>query len=149
MMLTPCWPSAGPTGGAGVAWPAWICSLITAAIFFFGGMRILPGLVLLNLLERELNRRLPPEDLDQALDLLRVGVDLVDRRLQCREWPIDDGDRVTHFEVEYLDLRRRTLLLALHLGCQRVEDLAEGQRHRRVALPDESGHPGRVAYGRP
>ena len=22
MMFTPCWPSAGPTGGAGVAWPA-------------------------------------------------------------------------------------------------------------------------------
>src|SRR5450631_2373072 len=40
MMLTPCWPSAGPTGGAGVAAPALICSLITAASFFFlGGMR--------------------------------------------------------------------------------------------------------------
>ena len=39
MMLTPCWPSAGPTGGAGVAAPAWICSLMTAASFFaFGGM---------------------------------------------------------------------------------------------------------------
>ena len=28
MMLTPCWPRAGPTGGAGVAWPAGIWSLI-------------------------------------------------------------------------------------------------------------------------
>ena len=28
MMLTPCWPSAGPTGGAGFAAPAGICSLI-------------------------------------------------------------------------------------------------------------------------
>ena len=26
MMLTPCGPSAVPTGGAGVAWPAGICS---------------------------------------------------------------------------------------------------------------------------
>jgi hypothetical protein len=25
MMFTPCWPSAGPTGGAGLALPAWIC----------------------------------------------------------------------------------------------------------------------------
>src|ERR1700689_1166231 len=25
MMLTPCWPSAGPTGGAGFACPAGIC----------------------------------------------------------------------------------------------------------------------------
>ena len=28
MMLTPCWPSAGPIGGAGVAAPAWIWSLM-------------------------------------------------------------------------------------------------------------------------
>src|ERR1700740_849064 len=35
MMLTPCWPSAGPTGGAGLACPAWICSLISPATFFF------------------------------------------------------------------------------------------------------------------
>src|SRR5215212_3352844 len=38
MMLTPCWPSAGPIGGAGVAWPALICSLMTAETFFLGGM---------------------------------------------------------------------------------------------------------------
>src|SRR5215831_6190112 len=34
MMLTPCWPSAGPTGGAGFAWPAGICNLICPVIFF-------------------------------------------------------------------------------------------------------------------
>src|SRR5690606_10428294 len=39
MMLTPCGPSAVPTGGAGVAWPAWSCTLTTAATFFFGGMQ--------------------------------------------------------------------------------------------------------------
>src|ERR1700710_1318167 len=37
MMLTPCWPSAGPTGGAGLAAPAWICSLISPVTFFFFG----------------------------------------------------------------------------------------------------------------
>src|ERR1700754_4317828 len=37
MMLTPCWPSAGPTGGAGLACPAWICSLISPMTFFFFG----------------------------------------------------------------------------------------------------------------
>ena len=26
MMLTPCWPSAGPIGGLGFAWPAGTCS---------------------------------------------------------------------------------------------------------------------------
>src|ERR1700683_5788210 len=28
MILTPCWPNAGPTGGLGLGWPAGICSLI-------------------------------------------------------------------------------------------------------------------------
>src|SRR5262245_31734012 len=32
MMLAPCWPSAGPTGGAGVACPAGHCSLTWAMI---------------------------------------------------------------------------------------------------------------------
>src|SRR5262250_468401 len=34
MMLTPCGPRAVPTGGAGVAAPAFSCTLTTAAIFF-------------------------------------------------------------------------------------------------------------------
>src|SRR3954453_20971321 len=38
MMLTPCGPSAVPTGGAGVAAPAWSCTLTSAAIFFLGGI---------------------------------------------------------------------------------------------------------------
>ena len=32
-MLTPCWPRAGPTGGAGVAFPAGICSLTYPTTF--------------------------------------------------------------------------------------------------------------------
>src|SRR3954467_6998610 len=38
MMLTPCGPSAVPTGGAGVAAPACSCTLTSAAIFFLGGI---------------------------------------------------------------------------------------------------------------
>jgi len=34
MLLTPCCPKAGPTGGAGFALPACRASLITATIFF-------------------------------------------------------------------------------------------------------------------
>src|ERR1700722_2561500 len=37
MMLTPCGPRAVPTGGAGVAAPAFSCTLTIAAIFFFLG----------------------------------------------------------------------------------------------------------------
>src|SRR3954453_23167949 len=40
MMLTPCGPSAVPTGGAGVAAPACSCTLTSAAIFFFGGIAL-------------------------------------------------------------------------------------------------------------
>src|SRR5213592_3971006 len=40
MMLTPCGPSAVPTGGAGVAEPACSCTLTSAAIFFLGGMSL-------------------------------------------------------------------------------------------------------------
>ena len=34
MILTPAWPSAGPTGGAGLAFPATTCSLTSFATFF-------------------------------------------------------------------------------------------------------------------
>lgn len=34
IILTPCCPSAGPTGGAGVACPAGICNFTTAFTFF-------------------------------------------------------------------------------------------------------------------
>src|SRR5664280_1438912 len=111
MMFTPCWPSAGPIGGAGVAWPALICSLIRAEIFLFlGGMsgsffsrvvrrprrRVWPrraprparaargilGSELRHVAERQLDGGLPTEDRDEHLELLRVGVDLGDR---CRQ----------------------------------------------------------------
>src|SRR6478609_2732023 len=38
MMFTPCGPRAVPTGGAGVAAPAWSCTLTRAATFFLGGI---------------------------------------------------------------------------------------------------------------
>src|ERR1700712_4451379 len=100
MMLTPCWPSAGPTGGAGLAMPALICSLMTAAsFFFFGGISLSdfcwvctavirpnrPGgrhwrrvSDLGDLGERQLDGSLAAEDGDEHLELLPVGVDLVD-----------------------------------------------------------------------
>src|SRR5258708_25650769 len=34
MMLTPCWPRAGPTGGEGFALPAGSCSLTIPVTFF-------------------------------------------------------------------------------------------------------------------
>src|SRR5512140_3569978 len=45
MMLTPCGPRAVPTGGAGVAAPAWSWTLTSAAIFFLGGIAVCPSVV--------------------------------------------------------------------------------------------------------
>src|ERR687885_2923722 len=122
MMLTPCWPSAGPIGGAGVAWPALICSLMTAETFFLGGMsgpngwmaggssrplgggRDGEGSDLGDLVERQLDRRLAPEDGHEHLELLRVGVDLGDRRRQGLERALHDGDGLADLEVDDLHL---------------------------------------------
>src|SRR5665809_132842 len=74
MMLTPCWPSAGPTGGAGFAAPAGMWSLIIVRTFF----AIALYLDLLHLVVSDLDRGLAAEDRDQDLELRRVLVDLRD-----------------------------------------------------------------------
>src|SRR3970282_1040450 len=56
MMLAPCCPRAGPTGGAGVALPASSGSLMTARIFFAIGLQPL------HLQEVQLHRSLAAEE---------------------------------------------------------------------------------------
>src|SRR3954468_4992053 len=126
MMLTPCWPSAGPTGGAGVAAPALIWSLIRPAIFFLGGMS--GSSDLRYLAERQLDRSLPAEDGHEDLQPLGLGVDLVDGRGQCRERTVHDGDRLAHLEVD--DLRRLGTLDVLRLRREETHDLLDRQRRR-------------------
>src|SRR3954452_17385637 len=90
MMLMPCWPRAGPTGGAGVACPPGACSLMVVRTFFISafdcqGSRDLPepGAAapeirsrppsatsdLLHLIVANLHRRLPAEDRHEDLEL--------------------------------------------------------------------------------
>src|SRR5690606_15286648 len=45
MMFRPCWPSAGPTGGAGVACPAGSCSVNVVTSFLRGGIFLILSLV--------------------------------------------------------------------------------------------------------
>src|SRR5215467_16059189 len=71
MMLTPCWPSAGPTGGDGFAFPAGICNFTIAWTFF--AMSEPFDLVVL-----ELDRRQPPEDRHHHLQLAALRVEIVD-----------------------------------------------------------------------
>src|SRR5919112_1587330 len=133
MMLTPCWPSAGPTGGAGVAAPALICSLMMPASFFLGGMffsllgsRIPASLELRDLVEGQLDRRLAAEDRHQHLELLAVEVDLVDGGRQRRERAVGDGDGLADLEVDGL-LRDDLLLLR---RCELLDDLVHRERRR-------------------
>src|SRR3712207_1943076 len=182
MMLTPCWPSAGPTGGAGVAAPALIWSLMTAVNRFLGGMtsflvtgwsgpvagprrevRAVGGdgvlrLDLLDLVERELDRRLPAEDGDQHLQLLLLGVDLVDRGREGRERAVHDGDRLADLEVDDGGRRggrggagrlRRTGRLRTGRGREQADDLVDAQWRRARRRPDEPGDPGGVAHRAP
>src|SRR6476620_5901475 len=61
MMFTPCWPSARPTGNAGLAAPAGIWSFTSAVTVFFAivSPRLLERL---HLQEVQLHRRRAPED---------------------------------------------------------------------------------------
>src|SRR4026209_2390983 len=77
MILTPRWPSAGPTGGLGFACPAGICNLISP-ITFFAIMILSFELVALHLDELELNRGRTTKYADQNSELALVRLDLFD-----------------------------------------------------------------------
>src|SRR4051794_21920575 len=79
MMLTPCWPSAGPTGGAGFACPPGICSLINVRTFLAISVQFL------HLVERQLHGHLALEDVDENLQLLLVRIDVDDLAVEVRE----------------------------------------------------------------
>src|SRR5947209_4598100 len=92
MMFTPRCPSAGPTGGLGFAWPAVICSLISAMTFFAtphlfdDTVEVLEGTVdhlhLLALLEEHLGFGLDCALFHLVRDLADLG--LGDRRDRAR-----------------------------------------------------------------
>src|SRR5690242_20955789 len=85
MMLTPCWPSAGPTGGAGLACPPGIWSLMSVRTFL-AMLRFLRLVDLLDLVEPELHRNLALEDVDEHLQLLLLRIDLDDLAVEVGEW---------------------------------------------------------------
>src|SRR3982750_722787 len=101
MMLTPCWPSAGPTGGAGFACPPGIWSLMRVRTFF-ATMFLLVDL--LYLVEAELDRDLALEDVDEHLELLLVGVDVDDLAVEVGQRP---GGHLHRLAEGELDLRLR------------------------------------------
>src|SRR5262245_44617905 len=137
MMLTPCWPSAGPTGGAGVASPAGICSLTYPVIFL---AMTLPRLQLLDLQELELNRRRATEDRDHDLQCRAVEIDVLDDAGEVREGTVGNPDVLPLLE-RVLRLR---LLLRRRDAVQDLLDLVRGQGRRLLAGHDEPRHLRRV-----
>src|SRR5215471_16199976 len=109
MMLTPCWPSAGPTGGAGLALPAWICSLMTVRTFLAISKRVgehswRGNQAIQGRREGSVLRTRPTEDagarrLSRQLDLLDLVVAHLDRRLTP-----EDRDQHLEFGGVLVDL---------------------------------------------
>src|SRR5256714_6663709 len=139
MMLTPCWPSAGPTGGAGFACPPGICSLMSVRTFLAMSVQ------LLHLVERQLHRNLALENVDEHLQLLLVRIDVDDLAVEVGERA---GGYLHRLAERELDLRARPLAVAA-TGVQDPVDLALRQRHRLGARPNEPGHARRVLDDRP
>src|SRR5207302_4430286 len=133
MMLTPCWPCAGPTGGAGFAWPPGICSLISVSTFFAMSVQ------LLHLVERQLDGHLALEDVDEHLQLLLVGVDVDDLAVEVGERA---GGHLDGLAERVLDLGPRALTGG-GAGAEDPIDLALRERHGLRPGADEAGHAGR------
>src|SRR6185436_11787994 len=87
MMFTPCWPRAGPTGGAGVALPAGICSFTWPITFF-------AILSLLYLQEIQFNGCRSAEDRHHDFQCAAIRVDFVDDAGEGRERTVDDLHRL-------------------------------------------------------
>src|SRR5919108_1622032 len=113
MMLTPCWPRAGPTGGEGLALPAGICSF-TIAWTFFTAVALLPrASQSFHLVVLELDRRGSSEDRHHHLHAPTLGVDVLHDALEVHERSVDDADLVAPLEDGF---RFRLLRPRLHLA---------------------------------
>src|SRR5712671_4740393 len=102
MMLMPCGPSAVPTGGAGVAAPAWIWIFTTAATlrFAISYSLALSALQLCYVAEFELDWGLAAEDVHEHLELRAVDVDLADHTVEVGERPRDHAHLLAHLVLE-------------------------------------------------
>src|SRR5262245_12765660 len=128
MMFTPCWPSAGPTGGEGFAAPAGHCSLTWATTFL-----AMPASDLLYVLVGQPHRSGAAEDCDHHLDLLLLGAHLRDRAREVGEGPVDHAHVLALLER---DLGRR--LLGLGLAEHALDVLGRDGRRAGRAGTDEA-----------
>src|SRR5438876_3398629 len=94
MMLTPCWPSAGPTGGEGFALPAGICSFTIAWTFFAMAFPLERA----DLAVRQLQPRMTSEHRDEHLQPALGRRRLVDHALESAVGTLEDPHLVTALE---------------------------------------------------
>src|SRR5271163_4644419 len=122
MILTPRWPSAGPTGGDGFAAPAGICSLIDPTTFLatlksFPVSQLLKSLTpparsgsirpairlvsfsgLLYLHKVELDRCRAPKNRNKNAHLALLRLDFLDGAVEVLERAVDDLDCLADLE---------------------------------------------------
>src|SRR5262245_18308443 len=131
MMLMPCWPSAGPTGGAGVALPALHCSFTIAWM----GLAIDPApLNRLDLKEVQLDRRGPAEDAEHDLHLATLVVDFVHNTREGTERPVDHA----HVVADPERLARHRLGLGGFHMAEDAPNLVLLERDRVLSRADEA-----------
>src|SRR6266481_5711325 len=131
MMFTPCWPSAGPTGGEGFAFPAGSCSLTIPVTFFTCSSCS----SLLHLHEVQLDGGGAAEDGDEDAHPALVGVHFLDRAVEVREGAVHHAHVVAFLELHLgLGLERSFG----QLGGQ-PRDLVLADRGRLGGIPHESG----------
>src|SRR5436309_4531573 len=113
IMFTPCCPRAGPTGGAGLAFPAGICNL-TRVLTSFAKTCPFP-LQPLDLRKPQLHRSAPAKNADQDFHPPAFLIDLVHHTVEPEERSVDNAHAVPFVKF---------LFLAGH-RCAAVDLLAE------------------------
>src|SRR5215472_2355442 len=161
MMLTPWGPSAVPTGGAGVALPAGNCNLMVVCSFF-GGIFPLPQISFcgrkrlaskkpsgsaqfFDAGKIEFHRRRAAKNCDGNLQPAVVVVDLFDRAVEIREWPVHDTYLLVAF-VNHLGLRA---VLRRVYAIDDGVDFRFRKRRRRRSRTDKTGYARRIPYDVP
>src|ERR1700675_265894 len=132
MMLTPCWPSAGPTGGEGLALPAVICSFTIAWTFFAISEPF-------DLVVLEFHGGEAPEDGHHHFQLAALRIEVIDGPLEIDEGPLDHPHLVPLLEGR---LELGLLRALLHLPQDGL-DLPRGQRNGLGPGADEARDLGR------
>src|SRR4051812_17689286 len=152
MMLTPCGPRAVPTGGAGVAAPAWSCTLTSAAIFFLGGIPLslpscgrcgayVPATSVLPAPRRVLALRAFRAE---RLDRLDLGLESLTASSASSSWSdllnLTEAQLDRGLPAEDLDQRLDALGLRVDLGDRGVERGERAVDHHHRVGDVEVGH---------